>query len=130
MKSSAAIALLIVAALIGCVSRTTVRDEPRRGVTFADAATAQTFYDTYLRVYHPEPEGHVTVALPLPYHHVKRGSENVQFNAAVKRVDLNQDQLISAEEARAFAVETDRARDPSTQPTQHVDHSIAANAAP
>ena len=111
----------------GCVSRCTVRDEPRRTVQFEDAATAQTFYDSYLRVYHATPQ-YFTVGVPLPYHHLKLGSENVKFNRAVEHNDTNGDNVISAEEARAFAATAERITHPSKPPA--APKQTIASAAP
>ncbi|HYO09567.1 MAG TPA: hypothetical protein VER17_11400 [Tepidisphaeraceae bacterium] len=137
MKPLITVVSLLVLASSGCISRTTVRDEPRRSVAFADVATAQTFYDAYLRMYHSE-DGRLSVAVPLPYHHVKRGSENVQFNRAIDRADADHDRGISAEEARAFAALAEGMRRAPTQPAQGARagqsarpaESAAANAAP
>jgi hypothetical protein len=119
MKTLIALPIFALAlALSGCVTRCTVHDEARRSVQFENTASAQTFYDAYLRLYHAHPSGgYFAVGLPLPYEHVKRNSENVLFNKAVARGDTNHDNLISAAEARAFAERADALNGATTQPS-------------
>ncbi len=91
--------------LAGCVTRTSVKNEPRVDVRFADTQAAQTFYDAYLAKNHPSNQSNntVCVTLPLPYHHAKVKSENARFNSAVKSADSDTDGTISDAEASAYA---------------------------
>jgi hypothetical protein len=94
----------------GCVTHTTVKDEPRQSVRFSTAQAAQTFYDAYLSSASPKGQGSVSVSVPLPYWHQTVSTDNVLFNTAVRSADSNHDGIISEEEARAFAAQR-RTRD-------------------
>jgi len=103
-----ALTLVVVFAMLassGCVTRATVKDEPRQSVRFASAQAAQTFYEAYLAMYYPPGVGSFDVAIraPLPYHHRKITTDNVLFNAAIRTTDSNSDGIISKDEAGAYA---------------------------
>ncbi len=89
----------------GCVTRATVKNEPRQSVRFANAQAAQTFYEAYLAMNYPPSTGSVDVFIPapLPYHHRKITTDNVLFNAAIRTTDSNSDGIISEDEAGAYA---------------------------
>lgn len=89
----------------GCVTQTTVKDEPRQSVHFSDPQAAKTFYDAYLAAASPKGHGTVAVYVPLPYWHRTVSSDNIRFNSAVRTADSNHDGVISEEEARAFAAQ-------------------------
>src|ERR1051326_6125088 len=87
----------------GCVTRTTVKDEPRQQVRFASRNAAEMFYEAYLATYHShDTRNQVAITFPLPYMHRTVNTDNVHFNAVVRKVDANHDGLISDEEAAEF----------------------------
>jgi hypothetical protein len=100
-----AIIALIGCLTSGCVTHTTVKDEPRQGVRFSSAEAAQTFYDAYLYAASPKGHGSVTLSVPTPYWHRTVSTDNIHFNSAVRIADSNHDGIISEEEARAFAAQ-------------------------
>jgi hypothetical protein len=104
-----AIITLLCCITSGCVTRTTVKDEPRQSVQFASAQAAQTFYDAYISHYY-QSSAQLTVALPLPYTHSKLVSDDVRFNHAVQLADTNHDGIISESEAQAYA---EKVKEPS-----------------
>jgi len=87
----------------GCVTHTTVKDEPRQSVRFSSPEAAKTFYDAYLSATSPKGHGSVSVYVPLPYWHRTVSTDNIRFNSAVQAADGNHDGIISEEEAHAFA---------------------------
>ena len=89
----------------GCVSHTTIKDEPRQSVRFSSPRSAQTFYDAYLSATSPEGRGSFNVFVALPYRHQTVSTDNVRFNCAVQIADSNHNGVISKEEASAFAVQ-------------------------
>lgn len=105
--ASAAVALLAGLAA-GCVSHTTVKNESRQNVRFSSPEAAQNFYDAYLASFSPDGNGSVNIYLPPPYWHHTVKSDNVRFNAAVQSADLDHDDVISDEEAQAFAAKSKR----------------------
>ena len=100
----AALAALLAGLAAGCVSHTTVKNEPRQSVRFASPEAAQNFYDAYLSGFSPTGKGTVAVYVPPPYWHRTVSSDNVRFNTAVQSADLDHNDVISDEEAQAFAV--------------------------
>jgi hypothetical protein len=100
-----AIIALLSCLTSGCVSHTTIKDEPRRSVRFSSPQAAQIFYDAYLSAASPKGRGSVNVYVALPYQHETVSTDNVLFNAAVQTADSNHNAVISTEEARAFAVQ-------------------------
>ena len=93
---------LIVAS--GCVTRTTVQNEPRQSVRFASQQAAETFYSAYLAANYPSNKTNsVAVWIGLPYNHNKIKTDNVRFNAAVQSADSDRDGMISDAEAQAYA---------------------------
>ena len=107
-KSSVSIVVVLLAGLLsGCVSRAITQNEPRQAVHFASAQSAQTFYDAYLAHHYPSNYGGntncISVMIPLPYRQYHERTENVRFNAAIKKADADHDGLISDYEAAAYA---------------------------
>jgi hypothetical protein len=100
-----AIIALLSCLTSGCVSHTTIKDEPRRSVRFSSPQAAQIFYDAYLSAASPKGRGSVSVYVGLPYQHETVSTDNVLFNSAVQTADSNHNAVISTEEARAFAVQ-------------------------
>ena len=96
--------LVLTGLSVGCVSVTTVKDEPRKSVLFASQKAAETFYRTYLADTHTA-RGSFNVFIPPPYWRYKVPSENVQFNDAIRRADRNSDGIISEKEANAYSAE-------------------------
>jgi hypothetical protein len=104
MKTSVIIITLFACIASGCVTRTTVKDEPRQHVRFASQQAAETFYEAYLAIYYPSNKRDSTmVYIATPYGHRKVSSDNVHFNAAVKSADADSDGIISDNEAAAYA---------------------------
>ncbi len=100
-----AIIALLSCLTSGCVSHTTIKDEPRQSVRFSSPQSAQTFYDAYLSTTSPEGRGSVCVYVALPYQHQTVSTDNVRFNRAVQTADSNHNGVISREEASSFAVQ-------------------------
>ena len=98
-----AIIALLSCLTSGCVSHTTIKDEPRKSVRFSSPRSAQTFYDTYLSAASPKGRGSMSVYVALPYKHETELTDNVRFNSAVQTADSNHNGFISSEEVRAFA---------------------------
>ena len=98
-----AILALVIAS--GCVTRTTVKNEPRQSVHFASQQAAETFYNAYLAFYYPSNKTNsVAVWFGLPfYQHREISTDNVRFNAAVQLADSDHDGMISDAEAQAYA---------------------------
>ena len=95
---------LILALVPGCVTRTTVKNEPRQHVQFAGQHASETFYEAYLATYYPSNRKSGTVVwVGLPYTHHKISMDNVYFNIAIKSADANHDGIISDEEATGYA---------------------------
>ena len=91
----------------GCVSTSTVKNEPRATVQFASPTAAQVFYEAYITKIYTRPMGEnfcIGVGVPvwLPYKHREYLTDNVYFNAAVKAADTNHDGVISEEEAKRY----------------------------
>ena len=105
-----AIVALLSCLTSGCVTHTTIKDEPRQSVRFSSAQAAQTFYDAYLSSASPKGHGSVTVSVPLPYWHQTVPTDNILFNKPVRSADSDRDGIISEEEAWAFAAQR-RTRD-------------------
>ncbi len=89
----------------GCVSHTTIKDEPRQSVRFSSSQAAQTFYDAYLSTTSPKGRGSLSVFVALPYRHQTVSTDNVHFNCAVRAADSDHNGVISTEEASAFAIQ-------------------------
>ena len=89
----------------GCVSHTTIKDEPRQSGRFSSPQSAQTFYNAYLSATSPEGRGSFNVFVALPYRHQTVSTDNVRFNCAILTADSNHNGVISKEEASAFAVQ-------------------------
>src|SRR5437762_2268009 len=101
---------LLIALGSGCVTRTTVKDEPRKQVHFASQIAAETFYEAYLLDnYPPAVRGgkHNMISLYLvsPYWHKTVKTDNVRFNLTVRKVDADHDGMISEEESANFSAD-------------------------
>ena len=94
---------LLACATSGCVTHTTIKDEPRLNVRFGSAEAAQTFYDAYLSANSPRGRGSVVLSLPSPYWHRTVRTDNVYFNSAARAADGDQDGEISDSEAHFYA---------------------------
>ena len=103
------IAIVIVAlvcAASGCVTRVTIKNEPRQQVKFASAQAAQTFYEAYLENYYSvHGRGYVNAGLnwQWPYEHRTITTDNVFFNTAARTADSDRDGVISEAEAAGYA---------------------------
>jgi hypothetical protein len=99
-----AIATLLIFTTSGCVTYTSVKDEPRQKVRFRNAQAAQTFYDAYLAAINPKPQRSIAVGIgfTFPYYHWEKLSENISFNSAIQSTDRNHDKIISKKEASTF----------------------------
>lgn len=103
MKTTTVAFAIVAAALTsGCVTVITRTDTPRETIRFSSAEAAQVFYDAYLAEADPKSNS-VTVAIALPYQRQEIKTDNVRFNAAASRADLNHDRIITRSEAGAFA---------------------------
>ncbi len=105
---TAALAVLLAGLAAGCVNHTTVKNEPRQSVRFGSPEAAQNFYDAYLASFSPDGNGSVNIFVPPPYWHRTVTSDNVRFNAAVQAADADHDDVISDEEAQAYATRMKR----------------------
>ncbi len=103
MKTYLTTTALLTFLISGCVSHTTIKDEPRQKVRFSSAEAAQIFYDAYLSADSPKGRGSMSVFVALPYKHQTTSTDNVRFNSAVQTADINHNGLISKGEADAFA---------------------------
>ncbi|MDB6058727.1 MAG: hypothetical protein JWO95_2571 [Verrucomicrobiales bacterium] len=93
----------IVCFVCGCVTRNTVKDEPRQTVLFSSQKAAEVFYQAYLLEYYPSQSGNgVSVVIYPPYAHHRHSTDNVYFNAAIRKADCNRDGTISEEEATTY----------------------------
>ena len=93
--------------MTGCVTRTTVKNEPRETIHFGSERAAQTFYEAYLANRYPSDKKNVVaVWIGLPYRHYTVSTDNVHFNQAVQSTDRNGDGVISEEEARDYAAKS------------------------
>jgi hypothetical protein len=102
-----AIVVLIIAS--GCITRTTVENEPRQSVRFTSQQAAETFYEAYLANYYPSNKTnnfHFWIGLPALYTHHYVETDNVHFNEAVQLADTNHDGTISDAEAQTYAART------------------------
>lgn len=107
MKSNRLLVLagstLLAGVMTGCVTHTTVKNEPRRSVRFASPEAAQNFYDAYLSGFSPSGKGSVAIYVPPPYWHRTVKSDDARFNAAVQAADADHNDVISDEEAQDYA---------------------------
>jgi hypothetical protein len=89
--------------LPGCVTYSTIKDEPRTEVRFVSAKATEVFYRAY-RDPVPEKKHDIWVMLPLPYWQYSKDSDNIRFNRALQKADANHNGVITEKEAAAFAV--------------------------
>ncbi|MDB6078654.1 MAG: hypothetical protein JWO82_2401 [Akkermansiaceae bacterium] len=99
---STALAALGALLLPGCVTYSTIKDEPRTEVRFVSAKATEVFYRAY-RDPVPEKKHEIWVRLPLPYWQYSKDSDNIRFNRALQKADANRDGVITEKEAAAFA---------------------------
>jgi len=93
--------------MTGCVTRTTVKNEPRETIHFGSERAAQNFYEAYLANRYPSDKKNVVaVWIGLPYRHYTVSTDNVYFNQAVQSTDRNGDGVISEEEARDYVAKS------------------------
>ena len=99
----------------GCVSYTTVKDEPRKQAHFASQKAAETFYEAYLLDNYPPgccggKTNMISVDLASPYWHRKQRTDNVRFNSTILKADTDHDGTISEDESAAYSADVSKRR--------------------
>lgn len=106
-----ALTALAAASLTACISskETVYRETERAKVEFESDTAARLFYETFTKSPESRQRNEKTTSFTIPViihaQRTEKDSENVAFNAAVRRCDTNADGKITEQEARIFAAQ-------------------------
>jgi len=101
--------VLVLLVTNGCISteKTTYRDVERMKVEFENDTAGRLFFETLSKssLNQNRSESKTEISLPIVFEHKVRtvDGDNIVFNSAVRRCDLNCDGKITEQEARIFS---------------------------